>query len=271
MLTLSCVTEPNNKTYKIMSFLRTLVFIFFAGRLLFAQQIYFCKSVSTDGKPVEQKTNWEIKSGSAISILFDNSKPFNTTMVYLFIDRMTAGNYEAYDSKAISIERTDRRVAYSYNFTESGNYSVYFINNSGERLVQSTLIVRITARPFVEKEPKIIETEKANINSEIVFCEKVSNNKPVNIKENVSLKLGGTVTVFIKANEPFNTNSLVVHIYKKKNNLIDNLIQTKKFKTQPSWRNIFFKYKFDSSGEYKFSVYDEFENIIKSDSVLVTQ
>lgn len=254
-----------------MSFIRTLVFILFTGRLLFAQQIYFCKSVSTDGKPVEQKTSWEIKSGSLISILFDNAKPLSSPTVYMFIDRMAAGNYEAYDSKAISTNKTDRSLIYTYSFTESGNYSVYFINNSGERLAQGSLTVRITAKPAVEKAPKVTEAEKIILNSEIVFCEKVVDNKPVNVKEKVSLKTGGAVTVFIKGDEPFNTNSLIIHIYRKKNISSEDLVQTKKFKTQPSWRNTFFRYKFDSPGEYKFSVYDEFENIIKSASVLVTQ
>jgi hypothetical protein len=254
-----------------MSFLRTLVFIFFAGKLLFAQQIYFCKSVSTDGKPIEQKNSWEIKSGSVISILLDNTKPISSSTVYMFIDRMAAGNYEAYDSKAVSAEKTDRRLIYAYSFTESGNYSVYFINNSGERLAQGTLTVRITAKPAVEKAPPTIEAEKTTYNSEIIFCEKVTNNKPVNVKERVSLKAGGAVTVFIRNEEAFNTGILVVHIHKRKNNSFDDLIQTKKFKIQANSLKTFFGYKFDSPGEYKFSVYDEYENFIKSASVLVTQ
>lgn len=257
-----------------MSFLRTLVFIFFVGKLLFAQQIYFCKSVGADGKPVEQKSNWEIRTGSSISILLDNTKPFNSSMIYMFIDRMLAGNYEAYDSKAISTDKSSIRLTYSYGFTESGNYSVYFINNSGERLAQASVTVRITQKPAApETTPPVpvVQNDNAILNSEIIFCEKVVADKPVNIKEAVSLKTGGNITVFIQSENPFNTSTLVVHIYKKKNNSFDDLIQTKKFKTQASYRKTYFRYKFESPGEYRFSVYDEFENIIKSASVLVTQ
>lgn len=199
-----------------MSFLKALVFIFFAGSVIVAQQISFCKSVSAEGKPVEQKSVWELKSGSAITILFDNSKPIESSMVYMFIDRMVAGNYEAYDSKAISTEKSKKTITYAYSFTESGNYSVYFINNSGQRLAQGQVTVRISEKRPVEKAPAEVPTEKAVLNTDIVFCEKVVSNKPVNPNVTFSLKNGGNVTIYIKSEEPFNTNSIIVHIYKKK-------------------------------------------------------
>jgi hypothetical protein len=254
-----------------MSFIRILVFIFFTGRILFAQQIYFCKSVNPDGKPVEHKLNWEIKGNTALFILLENTQLFKNSMIYLFIDRMVAGNYEAYDSKAILTDNNKNWVSYSYNFKESGNYSIYFINNSGERLASNKLTVRVTAKQVVENIAKEPGAENIIFNTDIVFCEKVTANKPVNLKETVSLKNGGNIVVFIKSENTFNTNTLIVHIYKKKGNLTEDLIQTKKFKTEASWRNIFFKYKFESPGEYKFSVYDEFENLIKSAGFLVTQ
>ncbi len=254
-----------------MSVIRILVFIFFTGGVLFAQQVHFCKSVTASGKPVEQKVNWEIKSSSAVFILLDNTQPFKSSMIYLFIDRMMGGNYEAYDSKAVSTDKEKNWISYSYNFTESGNYSVYFINNSGERIASNKLTVKITERPPVEKTVKEPDIQNVVFNTDILFCEKVASNKPVNIKESVSLRAGGNIIVFIKSDETFNTGTLVVHIYKKKGSLSEDLIQTKKFKTQASWRNMFFRYKFDSPGEYKFSVYDEFENIIKSAGFFVTQ
>ena len=254
-----------------MSVIRILVFIIFTGGVLFAQQVHFCKSVNSSGKPIEQKVNWEIKSGSAVFILLDNTQPFKSSMVYLFIDRMMGGNYEAYDSKAISTDKNKNWISYSYNFTESGNYSVYFINNSGERIASNKLTVKITERPPVEKVIKEPVTENIIFNTDIVFCEKVVSDKPVNIKETVSLKTGGNIVVFITSEGTFNTGTLVVHIYKKKGSLTEDLIQTKKFKTQASYRKTFFKYKFDSPGEYKFSVYDEFENLIKSAGFFVTQ
>lgn len=254
-----------------MSFIRILVFVLFTGGVLSAQQIYLCKSVTPEGKPVEHKVSWEIKSGSPLFILLDNTQPFKSSMIYLFIDRMMAGNYEAYDSKAISTDKNKNWVSYSYNFIESGNYSIYYINNSGERIAASKLTVRITERPPIEKIKKEPVTENAIFNTEILFCEKVVSNKPVNIKESASMKTGGNIVVFIKSEEIFNTSTLVVHVYKKKGNLTEDLIQTKKFKAQANWRNIFFKYKFDSPGEYKFSVYDEFENLIKTAPFLVSQ
>jgi len=259
-----------------MSFIRTLIFLLLTGEALLAQQIFFCKSVGADGKPVEPKTSWEMKSGSPITILFDGKKPFNCSVIYLFIDKMVAGNYEAYDSKAVSTEKTAMRLSYVYSFPESGNYSVYLINNSGERLVQGNLLVRISEKPIpekqaIEKNPKVTQTEKNIFDAEILFCEKVVDNKPVSLKESVSLKSGGNITVFIKGKEAFNSNFLTVHIYKKKGNSLEDLIQTKKFKSGPTYQKIYFKYKFDSPGEYRFAVYDEVESIIKSASIFVTQ
>lgn len=271
MLSLSYATGQNNNLYYKMSLIRTLVFLLIAGKVIFAQQIFFCKSVGADGKPVEHKTNWDMKSGSPVTILFDGNKPFNSSVVYLFIDRMVAGNYEAYDSKAVSTEKTGKQLSYVYYFTESGNYSIYLINNSGERLVQGNVIIRISEKPAPPKEPQVTPEEKNIFSAEILFCEKVTANKPVNIKESVSLKAGGDIVVYIRSSEAFNTNSLTIHIYRKKGNSIEDLLQTKKFKTGPAWQNIYFKYKFDSPGEYRFAVYDEVENIIKSSSIFVTQ
>lgn len=255
-----------------MSIVRTLIFILLAGKAIFAQQIFFCKSVDTDGKPVEHRTNWEIKTGSPITILFSGGKPINSNVVYLFIDKMSAGNYEAYDSKALSTEKNSSSISYQYNFTESGNYSIYFINNSGERLVQGIVIVRITEKPVQPAKIPVVENaERQILDAQIIFCEKVVSNKPVNVKESVSLKNGGTVTLLVQSSQPFNTRVLNVHIYKKKSNSLDDLVQTKKFAVKPSYLRTFFTYKFDSPGEYRFAIYDEVENIIKSASIFVTQ
>ncbi len=255
-----------------MSIARTLIFILLAGKAIFAQQIFFCKSVGPDGKPIDHKNSWEIKAGSPITILYNSTKPISSSTVYLFIDRLVAGNYEAFDSKALSAEKTASSISYQYNFAESGNYSVYFINNSGERLVQGILIVRISEKPL--QQPKIPAPEKPEnqiFDAQIIFCEKVVSNKPVNIKESVSLRGGGSVTLFVQSSQPFNTRVLNVHIYKKKSDSLDDLIQTKKFGVKPSYLRTFFTYKFDSPGEYRFAIYDEVENIIKSASILVTQ
>ncbi len=254
-----------------MSLFRVLIFILFAGSITFAQQIYFCKSVSPDGRPVEANTNWQIKSGTPITIFLDYKKPVNSSMVYMFIDRMVGGNFEAYDSKAIPSGKETGRVLYAYPFSESGNYSVYFINNSGVRMALANVTVKITEKPAEEKPAPENQAYRSPFSTNIVFCEKVTGNKPVNVKKSVSIKNGASITVFIKSDEAFNTNMLIVHIYKRKSNTLEDLLQTKKFKTQANWSNTYFKYKFDSPGEYKFSVYDEFENLMKSESILVTQ
>jgi len=254
-----------------MSFIRTLVFILFAGKIIFAQQVYFCKSVTPDGKPVEHKTNWEVKSATPVVVLLDYKKQINSSMVYLFVDRKSGNDYEAYDSKAVSADKNASTIIQPYNFKESGNYLLYFINNSGERLAQGNLIVKVTEKPVVENIKQEEMPEAVILKAEIIFCEKIVSNKPVNIKESVSLKNGGNITVFIKSDNVFNANSLTVNIYRKKNISVEEMLETKKFKVQPSWRNIFFKYKFEIPGVYKFSVYDEFNNIMKSESIIVNQ
>ena len=244
--------------------------IIFCGSIL-PQQIHFCQSVNAAGKPIDSRNNWELKKGAPVCILFDYAKPINSSMVYMFVDRMMNGNYEAYDSKAISADKNKTWISYSYSFTESGKYDVYFINNSGERLAQNKITIKVSDTPPVENPAVKKEDDRKILTTDIIFCDNVVSNKPINVKESVSLKAGGTITVYIRSQETFNTNKLIVHIYKKTSSVIEDLVQTKKFKAQTNWRNIFFKYKFDSPGEYKFSVYDELENIIKSATFIVTQ
>ena len=69
---------------------KIIFYILFFSSIVSAQQLYFCKSYTENGKPIDVQINWSIKPwGTQIFALFDNEgKKLENTHLYLFIDKL---------------------------------------------------------------------------------------------------------------------------------------------------------------------------------------
>ena len=238
-----------------------------------AQQVYFCKTHTTDGKPIDAQIEWTIKPwGETIEVLFDNEgKPIEGTYVYLFIDRENNGTYEPFDSKAIKLDYGATWVYYAFKFVELGKYKAYFINSDQDTLGSERLTLKLE-ESFSTTSQKLSNLYYDRIR--LTFCERVIAGRVINEKTHVSMsKDGGRVQVYLKSKTPLNTDKLLVDIWKQKEGSFDyeQYIESKKFEMDPTWPDVFFRYRFKSPGNYKIAIYNSDEVLIKSGFITVTQ
>lgn len=236
-----------------------------------AQQVYFCKTHTTDGKPIDAQIEWTIKPwGETLEVLFDNEgKPIEGTYAYLFIDREINGKYEPFDSKAIKLEYGATWVSYAFKFVELGRYKAYFINSNQDTLGTERLTLKLE-ESFSATSKKLNNLYYDRIR--IVFCERVIAGRIINEKSHVSMsKDGGRIHIYLISKTPLNTNKLLVDIWKQKENSFDyeQYIESKKFAMDPAWPDVFFRYRFSSPGNYKIAIYNSDEVLIKSGFIKV--
>ncbi len=237
-----------------------------------AQELYFAQSFTTDGKAINAKDNWVIPhKGKSIFILF-NAQDYlpKSKMLYLYIDKKRGNKFEAWDSKSIIIPDYRNWVVYRQKFKEPGVYEIYITDKSNHELVRRKLTIRVKESPF------LLETQESAPyykRVKITFSEWVISGmpfRPIKIKQ--LSRPPDSVCVYIKHPDSLNTNKLYVDIFKQ-NDFSRNweAIDSKEYAILPSWDYAFFKYKFKEEGYYKFSIYDEKREFIKSGFIKVVQ
>lgn len=248
-----------------------ILFSFFIFLNIKAQQLYFCKTHTTDGKPIDAQIEWTIKPwGETLEVLFDNEgKTIDGSYAYIFIDREVNGKYEPFDSKAVKLKYGSTWISYAFKFVELGRYKAYFINSNQDTLGSERLTLKLE-ESFGTTSKKLSSIYYDRIR--LVFCERVIAGRIINEKSYVSMsKDGGNVHVYLISKTPLNSNKLVVDIWKQKENSFDyeQYIESKKYAMLPSWPDVFFRYRFKTPGNYKVAVYNSDEVLIKSGFIKV--
>lgn len=244
-----------------------IIFSLFSFSVLSAQQIYFTESYTEKGDPIGAKNIWSVKPwGTSIFILLDNEgKPFQGNLVYLFIDKKSDDAFQPYDSKAVNVDHKKNWAAVNQKFTQPGEYEIYFINLSQEIITTEKLTLNY---------PEDIGKLNRDVNSlyydncKLVFCERVLvGDKPFNLKNSISISnYGSNIIVHLNNQKPLKTSKLLVDVWKKKNRSYeyDEFVESKKYQLNPDWNDAYFRYTFAEPGEYKFSIYNEKETLIRA-------
>ncbi|MFC2083644.1 hypothetical protein ACFLS9_01170 [Bacteroidota bacterium] len=248
--------------------IRTILFIlFFFNIIISAQQIYLAETHTEDGEPIGAKNIWDIKPwGSYISIILDyEDRSPEGSLIYMFIDKLVDGIFEPYDSKAINLESNKSWLVYNYKFAEPGEYEVYFVNITQIKIASERVTIK-----FEDEYSAPPETVSSSYyeNCEIIFCKTILiGNRPLGIKRSLSLSNhSGTIYVFLNNYAPLNTDIFLVDIWRKKNRTYDydEYVESKKYKLNQDWPEAYFQYQFIEAGEYKFTIYNKDEILIKS-------
>jgi hypothetical protein len=111
------------------------------------------------------------------------------------------------------------------------------------------------------------------LNSKFVFCELVVNGKPVNSFNSLSLSASeGEAFIYLNNNLPFGYDMLKVQYWKRSttNESYEELIESKKYKILPEWKDAFFKYQFKQTGQFKVDIFDKNDNFVTSNVITIT-
>ena len=254
-------------------FKKSLIILFLVtATSIQAQSIYFCKSHTETGDPVDARNVWAIKPwGSLIYILFDNEgEKLETSLNYLFLDRYIDGNFKPFDSKAITVKDDATWFAYNYKFLEPGKYRVYIINQNKEELASETVTIQIESDYLNNRQGT---TSLYYDGAKVKFCQRVIAGKVINEFRTVPLQKYDSVAVYINNKSPLETSLLMVDVWEKPKGSVDydKFVESKKYQLNPSWEYVFFYYKFSKPGLYKFNIYNEKEILISAGYIRVLE
>lgn len=253
----------------LLKFKSSILIVFLLSPLVIAQHITICKAYTQAGEPIDIIYSKNISLNQTTCFLLNTgNKKISGSTVFLFIDRTAEGVKQNQFNKVYKIEKDKNWLACNFKFAKNGKFEIYFTDANQNRIAATTIIVGNY------KETSSYQSISTNnyINVEAVFCENVLSGIPINPKRNVSLKSdGGLVCLFLKSNIPLNTERIHVTILRKSNYSIDydEFAASKKYKLNSDWKDVFFKYTFTKTGEYKFSVADEKELLIKTAYITV--
>lgn len=239
----------------------------------YGQEIVFAEGHTSEGEPVNSFVQKQMTQRNlTVDIIFDfGDVRFGSNVVYLYIDIDNEGVYRPYDSKSLEPDTSKNWLSYKYSFKEPGKYKVYFRKPAQENLAVAYLT--LTEGSF--ETPR----NRSNINvyyqnSRMYFCEWVLNKKPINEREKVSVSdYDGMIYVYLKNNAPLNTDTLIVDVWREIPGLSgrDEFYETMKFRMNPNWPDVYFKYYFDEPGYYNVQVYNDKFQLINSKRIQAVQ
>lgn len=220
------------------------------------------------GVPLDIIYSQNIVVNQTICILLDaGNQNISGSSVTLSIDKKSGDSKVNQFSKVYSVERGKNWLATSFKFAKEGIYEIYFSDNKQNRLAYTILSVG----HYQIKTEVPAPTVKYQ-NPEIFFCENVQSNQPINLKQRISLRLNeGSIYIYLKDDQPLNTNQIRANFMRKTGNSSEysEFIAIKKYQIERNWANVYFKFKFEKPGEYKISIYDEKEILIKTGYITV--
>lgn len=248
----------------------TPLLILLYSTLCYAQEVYVCESYSENGKPIGVKNKFEIQPyGKAVYILIDNENNFDDPLLYMFVDKLSDNKFIPFDSKTITVDEQSTWAVSNFEFSEPGIYEIYFLNSSQNRLAS----IQIETYYADEFNNQIVSPSYSyDGDCELVFCELVINGKPVNQFSTISLSnFGGQVFIYLNNKVPFNIDRFQIQVWKRSqvNSNYEELIDSKKFRILPEWRDAFFRYIFTQVGDFKIDVFDRDNNFIASNILTV--
>lgn len=232
------------------------------------RKLYIAKTYTEFGEPIGAINAGVAETEKTYSIILSNGgRDFKEHIVFLFIEKHGNKNPLSQFSKLIRTEKGKSFVAFNYSFTDAGKYDIYFTDFARNKLVAQTITVKTPAKNLPGK--AVVGESRASLN--IIFCKRVIGELPIDFVKSVSLNNdGGEVYFFISDEKPLGTNVIIVSAWKKKLNAgFDQFMSSKKFQVNSDWLNTFFKYRFESPGEYKINIYDENEILLKSAYIAV--
>lgn len=245
--------------------MRTKAIIFFFTFTIThnAQQIYISKGYTSSGEPIDLIYNQKTELDQSLCIILNNGKEnFTHNFIFFYIDHVSKSQRKNILSKMIRPDKESRWMLEKFKFVNEGDYEIYFTNFNRDKIAEAKLsVIKKKINKVVEKpDPEYLP------NMRILFARRIKSGSPINLVDKVSLSRdGGEIYFYIINDKPLNTSKLEIKINRKEKTAdYDKYIDSKKFQIDPNWTDTYFKYIFKNKGEYKISIFNEKELLIKT-------
>jgi hypothetical protein len=246
------------------------IFIFgISTNQVFAQRkVYLCENYTSSGQPVKPDIEWTMKpTGGGVYILYtNNGEIIPWTTMYVFIDKLTDGEYKEYDTKTVNPDKSKSWYVYDYSFKEKGSYRVTIYDQDVEKLASQEFTILIKSADGTDQ-----QEVTQNSGASVIFCASLDEDKnPVDKGETfyVDRTKGSYIYIYIdNDNIAFNTEGLIVDLWK--GNDYADFVDTKNLTIETQWTATYFKYTFMVAGDYKIMVYRKDQSYIQSGYVTI--
>jgi hypothetical protein len=234
-----------------------------------SKQIFIAKTYTEFGEPIGIVQNKQIEVEKTYSIILSNDKnKFKEHLVFLYIEKSSGS--DPYDTfyKLIRTDKEKNFVAFNYSFTSEGNYNIYFTDFTKNKIASTT----VTVGKKEEKKPEKAAIGESRPSLGITFCKQVLGDIPVHEVKSISMnKDGGEIYIYVFDDKPLEIDKLVVNFWRKEYGLDNDgqFIDSKKYIVTADWQDTFFKYRFQSTGDYKINFYDGNEILLKTAYITV--
>lgn len=253
-------------------------------------KIIFCEEVKNN-EPVNASTSFTIPStGGSVTIQVNNGKALKTDKLIVDIYKKPSGGSdytEFVETKRYDIETHWDRPYFSYTFSGPGEYKFSVYNADEVWINSATVTMKLKSSSSSSNtntgsrggntrnntQNDVVDTYYYS-DCEVIFCEEVKNNEPVNASTSFTIpKAGGYLTVQVDNGKAMKTNQLIVDIYKKPKGGSDytEFVETKRYDIETHWNRPYFEYTFYDKGEYKFAIYNADEVWINTGYVTINQ
>jgi hypothetical protein len=233
-----------------------------------AQKIYFCKSYTDKGEPIELINPNNITVGDNVCILVQTPVLLKENeLIFFNIDQIYLKERQNQFNRVFKITNTKKWFVTFYKFIKGGNYEVFLSNSEKKKLSKSTFSLKpAEEEPAEPAQDEYYKNIAANLYLRIV------DNRPYDLIERISLSLKEEPFLFLQNDKPLGTDIIILKTWKKKaDGKFSEPIYVKKYQTSSVWLNTFLKIKLDKVGEYKIMLFNHNELLIKTIYISVTE
>jgi len=237
-----------------------LISFYFLSFSLSAQELFLTAKYNQNGvaDPSFTSDKWKIDAieGSFLYVLFSQKKEITDSKLYLFIDKKIVvkkegkleesfeERFEEYDNKKIYINKKRNWAAIQYTFLQAGVYKVSIADADKKTLVSKQITI--------------------SYKSKILFSNDFNEEKyPLSHQKTFKLeKAKEGIYIFIKDENPFNSQSLKVVIEKQNKDGNYQKYTEETFFIDKELRFSFFQQSFELKGIYRISIFKDEQELL---------
>ncbi len=249
--------------------MRILVWIlsFFLFTSVYAERFFqLCGEFDHQGKPLNSYKNWIInKNGSFMYIFYKKDENIKGKH-YIRIEKIYNRNnptYFLYDEFALMVDSTQNWIANKYTFMKNGDYRFYIYNES-QRAPIDSFYTSLDYAADVYTDNGYLDTWYY-INSNMQFCDSMSNKQLIGTKDSFKLNLEKDITIYLshESGKLLRTDRVIGRIYQ----LINNqkvYYKTDIYFTEYNWQWTYLYLFIDRKGKFLVELYTEDDLFINS-------
>lgn len=223
-----------------------------------AQHLYFCESITGEGKPANLSNRWLInQSGGGLYFLYDHGSTITDDFLIFYVDKKKGDQYADFDVRQVRTEPGKNWLSLDYQFKEPGDYKVAVFNSQRKELISDLLVVSLS-------DLKITTGYYSDVKVE--FCKKTDGGKAIEPFQTLNLPESGEMnfSMLIHQEKPFESFRLIVDVWIVKEGRLSEFVESLFLDADESGNWAETVYTLFAKGTFRFMIYNQDSVFMKS-------